>query len=321
MSSRTPVLLSYRTLGLGDLLTAVPALRALRRAMPDHHHVHASPASTAPLVAVLDAVDGHLPLPELASVPMAVGSVDVAVNLHGRGPQSHRVLHALQPRRLIAFDQPEAGHRGPEWREEEHEVHRWCRLLDEHGIDADPSDLHLDVPDGPVDPRAPGCTVVHPGAASGARRWPADRFAAVAAAERRRGRHVLVTGSDAEEPLAKRVAGFAELPPTAVLAGRTDLLELARTIAVADRVVCGDTGVAHLTTAVGTPSVVLFGPTPPARWGPPPALGDRHVALWAGRSGDPHADAPDAGLLELTPGLVVDALDRLPPRDDHAAAG
>nr|WP_249355415.1 glycosyltransferase family 9 protein [Nocardia farcinica] len=43
--------------------------------------------------------------------------------------------------------------------------------------------------------------------------------------------------------------------------------------------VCSDTGVGHLATAFGTPSVVLFGPNPPAWWGPPPQR-RRHVALW-----------------------------------------
>ncbi|MDP9383785.1 MAG: glycosyltransferase family 9 protein, partial [Actinomycetota bacterium] len=68
-------------------------------------------------------------------------------------------------------------------------------------------------------------------------------------------------------------------------------------VAGAARVVSGDTGVSHLATAVGTASVTLFGPVPPQEWGPP-AL-DRHVALWAGRRGDPHAGEPDPGLLEL----------------------
>jgi len=69
-------------------------------------------------------------------------------------------------------------------------------------------------------------------------------------------------------------------------------------VAAARVVVVGDTGVAHVATAVRTPSVVLFGPEPPSRWGPPE---DRpwHVALWAGRRGDPHGVQPDAGLLEL----------------------
>lgn len=70
--------------------------------------------------------------------------------------------------------------------------------------------------------------------------------------------------------------------------------------------ICGDTGVGHVATATGTPSVLLFGPTPPSRWGPP---GDGpHVALWAGDCGDPHGDKPDSGLLLLTVARVLDAV-------------
>ena len=66
------------------------------------------------------------------------------------------------------------------------------------------------------------------------------------------------------------------------------------------------TGVAHLATAFGKPSVVLFGPTPPALWGPPP--GHRHTVLWKGRRSDPLADRPAPGLLALQPPEVVTAL-------------
>ena len=65
---------------------------------------------------------------------------------------------------------------------------------------------------------------------------------------------------------------------------------------------------AHLATAYGIPSVVLFGPTPPSEWGPPPDR-PRHRVLWSGTRGDPHAAAPDAGLLAIT---VQDVLDALP---------
>ena len=56
------------------------------------------------------------------------------------------------------------------------------------------------------------------------------------------------------------------------MAGRTDVVQLAALIARAGRVLCGDTGVAHLAPAFGIPSVVLFGPVPPSEWGPPPGL-------------------------------------------------
>ena len=173
---------------------------------------------------------------------------------------------------------------------------------------ADPTRLDLDPPDRPVAPDAHGATLVHPGAKDAARRWPVERWAAVAAEQRRRGRTVLVTGGPGEITLARAVADAADLPAGAVLAGRTDLAELAALVAAAGHVACGDTGMAHLATALGTPSTVLFGPVAPAEWGPP-ADRPRHRALWAGRHGDPHATHPDRGLLAIGAGDVVRALD------------
>jgi ADP-heptose:LPS heptosyltransferase len=260
------LLVAERDLGLGDLLTAIPALRALARAFPDHRRVLvASPA--------------FRPLLELAGTGFELArelprGADVAVNLHGRGPQSTERLKAAGPRRLIAFHDET-------WRTGEHEVERWCRLLREHGIPADPADLDLHLPI----PKT-GATVIHPGAASAARRWPAERWAAVARALEG---PVLVTAGPGERGLAGSIA-------PAVL--QTDLAGLAVTIAGSRLVLCGDTGVAHLATAFRTPSVVLFGPTPPSEWGPPPER-PWHRALWTGRRGDPHAATPDPGLLEI----------------------
>ena len=95
------------------------------------------------------------------------------------------------------------------------------------------------------------------------------RFAAVAGELARLGHQVVVTGSAAERPLAMDVARRAGLPPQSVLAGRTSLAALAALTASARLVVSGDTGLAHLATAYARPSVVLFGPVPPAEWGPP----------------------------------------------------
>jgi ADP-heptose:LPS heptosyltransferase len=299
-----PLLVALRALGLGDLLTGVPALRALRRAYPDHHLVLAAPAALAPLAELTGAVDETVDTAPLVPLDPRLHGADVAVNLHGRGPQSHRILLAARPRRLIAFSPS-----GVIWHAGEHEVVRWCRLLEESGIPADPRDLRIAAPD--ADSPAPGATVIHPGAASAARRWPAERWAAVARAEREQGRDVVVTGSAGERALAEHVASRAGLPSSAVLAGRTSLLELAALVAAAGRLACGDTGVAHLATAFGTPSVVLFGPTPPEEWGPPD--NGRHTVLWAGRRGDPHGTGCDPGLLEIGVPAVLDALARFDP--------
>jgi ADP-heptose:LPS heptosyltransferase len=298
---------ALRALGLGDLLTAVPALRGLAGAFPDHHRVLATTPALGRLALATGAVDEVAPAAPLRPLAPTLAFPDVAVNLHGRGPQSHAVLAALRPRRLIAFANREAGASGPSWRADEHEVERWCRLLAEEGVPADPTRLELSVPPGPVPADARDATIVHPGAADAARRWPARRFAAVARSEREAGRAVLVTGSRHEEPLAREIAELAGLPPAAVLAGRTDALELARAVAAAGRLVSGDTGVAHLAVAVGTRSVTLFGPVPPSLWGPPRGRAG-HVALWSGGTGDPHADRPDAGLLRLEVDEVLDAL-------------
>ena len=77
-------------------------------------------------------------------------------------------------------------------------------------------------------------------------------------------------------------------------------------VARAALLVCGDTGIAHLATALGTPSVVLFGPEPPDRWGPPE--GGPHVVLTAAdrRRGDPFADDPDPALLGVGVDEVTD---------------
>ena len=303
--------LALRALGLGDLLTAVPALRALARAFPGRRRILAAPRGLAPLALHAGVVDVVQDTRPLAPLDRALHRADLAVNLHGKGPQSRCLLAAARPRRLISF-----GGDGPEWTPDEHEVARWCRLLRESGISADPTDLDVARPARPVPAVAVGATLVHPGAASGSRRWPVERFAAVARAERAAGRHVLVTGGPDEVGLARSLGELAGLPNEAVLAGRTDLLDLAALVAAAGRVVCGDTGVAHLATAYRTPSVVLFGPVSPELWGPPP---DRpwHRALWAGRTGDPHGDRPDPGLLEIH---VSDALGALYGLDSARAA-
>jgi ADP-heptose:LPS heptosyltransferase len=125
------------------------------------------------------------------------------------------------------------------------------------------------------------------------------------------GRRVAITGGPSERRLARDVAIWAGLPADAVLAGRTDLRDLAAVIGAAGRVVCGDTGVAHLATAFGVPSVLLFGPTSPETWGPRGADG-RHRVLWAGRIGDPHGLLPDRGLLEIEASDVLAELASLP---------
>ncbi|MFC8845438.1 MULTISPECIES: glycosyltransferase family 9 protein [unclassified Micromonospora] len=300
------MILALRALGVGDLATAVPALRALRAAHPDQALALAAPAWLTPLVDLVGGVDRIVPAAGLDPLDRPDPPPDLAVNLHGRGPQSHRLLAATRPRRLLAFANPDAGHAdGPDWRPDEHEVDRWCRLLDWYGIPADRTDLALRRP--PAGRTPTGVSVVHPGSKIPAKRWPAGRFAALARALAGRGHRVVVTGSADERELAGRVARRAGLAPDAVLAGRTDLGGLAALVAHARLVVSGDTGVAHLATGYGTPSVVLFGPAPPARWGPPP--GRRwHRALWVGEHGRGGREGDWSASVGVEPDLALAAI-------------
>ena len=315
--------LVLRAIGLGDALTGVAALRGVRRAWPGRRVVLAAPAGLGRWLGSYGLVDGVLPahglLEPLAWDPDA--GPEVAVNLHGSGPQSHRLLQATGPGRLVAFGCADAGHDGPAWDPGEHEVLRWCRLVRSAGGDCGPEDLRL----GPLDP--PGGrgahVVVHPGAASGSRRWPAERWGRVAATLSAAGVEVVLTGGEAERDLCARVRAAAERHGAHRLtdtSGRLDLPALADVVGGARLLLSGDTGVAHLATALGTPSVTLFGPTPPATWGPCVDL-ERHTVLWhgdPGSPGDPHADELDPALAAVTVDEVLDAAAPLLAR--HLAA-
>jgi ADP-heptose:LPS heptosyltransferase len=309
------VILVLRALGVGDLAAVVPALRALRATFPDRTLALAAPAWLTPLIDLVGGVDRVVPTDGLAPRRWPMEPPEIAVNLHGRGPESHRLLIAAEPAKLWAFGNAAAGHSdGPRWMEEEHEVHRWCRLLRHYGVPADPCDLSLAVPAVDV-PR--GATIVHPGAKSPSRRWPPRRYAAVVKALAAGGHRVLITGSDAEQDIARRVATLAGLGPDAVV--RTGLDELAGLVAHARLLVSGDTGIAHLATAYRTPSVVLFGPMPPRRWGPPP---DRryHRAIWHGTRAE-RGDLPGPGVHPALLAVGVDeVLDAAREVERHAVA-
>ncbi len=305
--SGAPTAVVLRPLGLGDLLTGVPAIRAVRAAVPDHRLVLATTAALEPLARLIDAVDEVLPARELEPLDWTGPPPELAVDLHGKGPASHVVVADLSPARLLTFASP--GYPGPAWHPDEHEVRRWCRLVGEGlGVEADPDALDLAVP--PVPPPARDVAVVHPGAAYPGRRWPPDRFAAVARHLAAAGHDVRITGGPDEVEPARSVADAAGLGPDAVLAGRTTSLELAALVAAASVVVCGDTGVAHLASAYRRPSVVLFGPVSPALWGPPPRA--QHVVLWHGDgTGDPWGTELDPALARITVEEVVAAVDGL----------
>lgn len=305
------VVVALRALGLGDFCTGVPALRALRNEFPQHRLVLVAPSWQAPLAEAIG-VD-LVAAGELEPVATCLRGAQLAVNLHGTGPASTRLLMELRPARLIAFTHPQLPETSgsPAIVDGEHDRYRWCRLLQASGITADADDMYLPPP-AARSPIETGTVIVHPGAKSAARRWPPERFAAVVAALRGAGLQVALTGSAGETELCRgiaRAAGGGD-----VLAGATTTAQLCAAVAAATAVICNDTGIAHLASAYRTPSVVLFGPSSPASWGPP--SDGPHRALWKGRTGDPHGDTVDPGLAAITVDEVLDACSVFPPWSD-----
>lgn len=108
---------------------------------------------------------------------------------------------------------------------------------------------------------------LNPGATLAVKRWPPERFAAVGRelAARHQAR-ILVLGGPGDE---ERAASIAQAVPGAVsVAGRTRLGETAALLRRCHLLISGDTGPLHMAVALGVPTIGLFGPTNPGKYGP-----------------------------------------------------
>jgi ADP-heptose:LPS heptosyltransferase len=298
-----------RALKLGDLLCAVPALRALRAAAP-----HATitliglPWAHELVGRFARYLDDFLALPPWPGLPETgeendggerrkgflaearAREFDLAIQLHGNGQVSNPLILALGARQAAGYYV--AGHPCPDpqtflpWCNDEREVLRWLRLVTHLGAPA--VDRRLEFPLHPGDRQElqvlPGVqrlqarryVCVHPGAHLASRRWPAPRFAATADALAARGYDIVLTGDAAERTLIDAVAADMH-HPAIDLAGATSLGALAQLLQGAQLLVSNDTGVAHLAIAVGTPSVIVSSGGDAQRWAPVNAL--RHRML------------------------------------------
>lgn len=98
---------------------------------------------------------------------------------------------------------------------------------------------------------------------SRAKRWPAERYAALADhLIDNLGADVLLIGSAAEAEVSREVSGHMRNQPV-MLTGHTDLAQLVGVLSVVDLLVTNDTGPAHIASALGRPTLVIFGPTNP----------------------------------------------------------
>jgi heptosyltransferase-1 len=149
--------------------------------------------------------------------------------------------------------------------------------------------------------------LITPGAGWGAKRWPVERYAAVAAGLIDRGFHVLVNAGPGEESLAEFIASKTGGAAIAVNCSLDELIALTRRVRLC---VAGDTGPLHLACALGCLVVGIYGPTDPNRNGP---FGTRFRVLRSPESKRDHTRhaAPEAGMLTISPESVLKAADEL----------
>ena len=312
-------LLVVKLADVGDLLTATPALRALRERFPSARIDVLAPPHSAGVLRGLSSVDdlvlfrkGLYDSPWQALQPGALAEAlrlarrlrtaryDAVLVLHHLVTRWGALKYALlalatgAPRRygldnglgrawFLTHRAPDEGFGGA------HEVDYWLRVVDLLDVGASPSSQgqragarahpRLEIAISPEDEEAASrllgaghrpTVAIHPGsgAFSLARRWPVDRFAAVAdaLAERRGARIVLVGGPD-EVGLCVELAALLRRPPLN-LAGKTTLKQLAAVIRRCDLFVGNDGGLMHLAVAAGRPVVAVFGLSNHRAWGP-----------------------------------------------------
>lgn len=149
--------------------------------------------------------------------------------------------------------------------------------------------------------------LLNPGAGWGAKRWPVERYAAVARGLIERGFRVLVNAGPSEEVLADVIVKGTSGAAIPLATSLEQLVALTRRITLC---VAGDTGPLHLACALGRPVVGIYGPTDPSRNGP---FGSRFKVLrspLSRRDHTRHAE-PEAGLLTIAPEDVLRAADEL----------
>lgn len=289
---------------LGDVVHAIPVAAALRRAYPDARIDWLVSAKHRAMLDLVPAIDRRLAINDRpstgsarageggASVLAAIGELrrgryDVVFDLQGliksallaRSAGAARVI-GFTPRyarerlsRLFyteTFDPGGAGMYDPS--ETRHVVEINLAMLTAIGLTAARAEFPIEPVTSPAAAQVARQTggryaLINPGAAWPNKRWPPARFGAVAAKLfERTGLQSVALWGPGERALADEVVAAA--PAAAVASPETTVADLVAIARGAALMVTGDTGPAHVASAVGTPIVALYGPTRPSRNGP-----------------------------------------------------
>jgi ADP-heptose:LPS heptosyltransferase/O-antigen ligase len=127
----------------------------------------------------------------------------------------------------------------------------------------------------------PGAVIIHAPSMWRYKQWPVENFRALADELLKRGRQVILTGSSAagDQECVAALLDLARPPSLLNVAGRLDLNQLAAIMGRAALYIGPDTSISHLAAASGIPSLIIFGPTNPVRWGPLPARATSQVVF------------------------------------------
>jgi heptosyltransferase-2/heptosyltransferase-3 len=164
---------------------------------------------------------------------------------------------------------------------------------------------------------------IHPGSGTKVKQWDTEKWAQVAdTLADQLNAAVILTGSDAEMPLAQQIAGAMQRPAI-ITAGDTQVGQLGALFAGAKVVLGPDSGPLHLAAAAGAPTVTLYGPANPLEfgsWGNP----NKHIMLmsdigcrpcgildWSGDDPENHPC-----VREITVGRVLEAARRAASFDE-----
>jgi len=266
---------------LGDIVHAIPAAAAIRRTWPEVELDWLVEPRYEEVLRHVFGITRRITIDTRGSRRALLGRIgelrarryDLAIDLQGlvKSAVLTRLSGAL---RVVGFAkealrEPIAGalygeHYVTDNRQ--HVLHKNLALLRAIGADASRIEFPFDVP--PLrEPMPEPLALVNPGAGWPNKRWPVDRFGALARwLADEHGFHVRVLWGPGEQAVADAVveaAGGRAVRAPATTIG--DLLALARRARI---FISGDTGPMHLAAAVGTPIVGIFGPTDAARNGP-----------------------------------------------------
>ncbi|HSC23777.1 MAG TPA: glycosyltransferase family 9 protein [Casimicrobiaceae bacterium] len=288
----------FRALQLGDLLCAVPALRAVRNGFPDSEitliglpWAREFARRFARLVDRFVEFPGFPGLPErepdLPAIPRFLADeqaacYDLAIQMHGRGDLTNSIVAALGAKSTAGFCPP--GGPCPDalrflpWPETGTEIHRCIALTDFLGLPRAGDRLEFPLDDDELAqadallsrhslvPRRFVC--IHPGARLYTRRWPFEYFATVAQDVVRRGFRIVLTGSSEEALITRRIGRALPAGSYVDLAGETALGVFGAVLRHARLLVANDTGVSHVAAALRVPSVVVCCGADPQRFAP-----------------------------------------------------